>query len=147
MTTYSDLAALEPKLAELADRTGRVCPFCADALWEQRGGLKTELKLLVGAHAEKEELASSDCYKIAYDHLCYRVLPATPEKGYDDHARGAQCYYAPEPGENEAAPTELHPMALPNLATGLDDTRATLMAEIAVFQRQQRRKRTLLRLV
>jgi hypothetical protein len=77
------LAALEPRLAVLADEVarlrrtyGREHGCCANRLWRGHNGIKWMMARLVGWHAEGEhpELRTASAYSDAYDFL-WDLLP------------------------------------------------------------------------
>jgi hypothetical protein len=76
--TWEEICKKEPRLSELyADArriTSRGDPnFCANFVWYRT--LKPRLLFLVGWHAERPELRTSEIYDFVY-HYIYKVLPS-----------------------------------------------------------------------
>ncbi|MDP9472214.1 MAG: hypothetical protein M3Q71_16370 [Chloroflexota bacterium] len=83
LPTWDDLAAREPRLADLRIAAERIrdvdARFCANAAWYGYAGqlgLKPRLLRLVGWGAQNQDpvLRSSDAYDVAYQTL-YALLP------------------------------------------------------------------------
>lgn len=84
--TYPELAAREPRLAELsrfirAQHPGRP-GYCANRAWFREPGFKAALCRIIGGVAEQEDAAlrTSAAYDVAY-HTLYHTLPDCRHEG------------------------------------------------------------------
>lgn len=82
--TWQELTKLEPRLSVLLKQARNVqntgTGFCANAVWYRQGGLRNELRRLVGWRAERDNptLRSQAAYAVAYRKV-YQSLPPCQE--------------------------------------------------------------------
>jgi len=84
--TFEQLCEIEPQLRRLemeAKSTQAGNDFCANEVWYRSGGLKSQLRLLVGNEgclSQNPTLRSSEAYHVVYQHL-WAILPDCEHEG------------------------------------------------------------------